>query len=713
MKQVVIQKGKAIIKEVPAPNVSNRNILVSVENSCISVGTEIASVNSSGQPLYKRAIAQPKNVKRVLEMAQSDGFIKTYTRVKNKLLTGNPSGYSAAGKVIALGPSANGFSIGDKVACAGAGIANHAEFIDVPLNLAVKIPDKLPLNFASTVTLGAIAMQGVRRAQPTIGEVFVVVGLGIIGQLTAQILSANGCRVIGIDLDPSRINIALADGMEQGINPTVEDYINRVIRLTNGYGADGVIITAASSSHQIISDAMHASRRKGRVVIVGDVGLNLERSDFYAKELDLLISTSYGPGRYDHLYEELGQDYPLPYVRWTENRNMSTYLQLIASKKINLDSLLYSTFPIEQATEAYDALKSQEQKPLMVFLSYPGIIYDSVSKKIPISKRKALSRKIKVGLVGASSFAQGMHLPNISILNNDFDLHAVMSRTGHTALSVANQYKAIYSTTNYDELLEDDEIDLIFIATRHNLHCSMVLKALNAGKNVFVEKPLALNFDELRSIEDFYLNQTDGPLLMVGFNRRFSPAIKKIKNLLKDTTTPIIVDYRLNAGFLPSDHWVQGPEGGGRNIGEACHIYDVFNMLCDSNEIISFKSTSIKPSSKQWLTNDNFVTSIKYKNGSICTLTYTSMGHKSYSKEKMEIFFDEKVLVMDDYKSVSIFGKKVSGWQSKSPQKGQKEELEALAETLLRGASWPISLKDQIQATKLSLEIEEEINIKG
>ncbi|MDC6452820.1 bi-domain-containing oxidoreductase [Alphaproteobacteria bacterium] len=709
MKQVFIHNGNAVVSEVPAPKVGQSNLLVSVKYSCISVGTEMASVNNSGMRLYKRALKQPANVKRVIEMAKNDGLAKTIGRVTKKLSAWNPCGYSASGTVVAIGKNVTGFSIGDEVACAGAGIANHAEVIDVPVNLAARVPASVSLKFASTVTLGAIAIQGIRRAQPTLGEMFVVVGLGVLGQLTAQILEANGCRVVGIDLDPFRIDSALAEGMEYSVDPSVEDYVERVIRLTDGHGADGVIITAASASHQIVSQAMNACRKKGRVVVVGDVGLNLDRSDFYTKELDFLISTSYGPGRYDPLYEEEGQDYPLPYVRWTENRNMSAYLHLLASNKVNLENLCETVFPIEKAAEAYNTLKSDNKTSMMVLLEYPSPSSGTFSCKVSIHEIPKKHERINVGIAGASSFAQGMHLPNLNALSKDYCIHAIMSRTGSNALSVANQYKASYGTTSYADLIGDEAVDLILIATRHDLHASMTLEALNAGKHVFVEKPLALNFSELKLIEDFYLKNPNGPLLMVGFNRRFSPVFQKIKRQICNTTTPILVNYTMNAGYIPPNHWTQGSEGGGRNLGEACHIYDLFNALCNGELITSVDVSAINPPSGQWFKNDNFVATIKYQNGSVCTLTYTSMGNNSYPKEKMEVFYDGKVLLMEDYKRLTIFGKKSADWHSKSVQKGQKEELGALADSLLRGMPWPIALKEQIKATKISLNIEEKI----
>ena len=370
MKQVLIRGGGVAVEEVPAPQASPRSILVRVEHSCVSVGTEMSSVRMSGLPLYKRALKQPHHAKRVFEIAKDEGFGRTYKRVRGMLSAGVPTGYSAAGVVLGVGEEVAGFRAGDHVACAGAGIANHAELIDVPVNLAVRIPEGLDTGPASTVTLGAIALQGVRRVQPTLGETVAVMGLGILGQLAVQLLRASGARVIGSDLDPSRVEKALAHGMAHGIGAD-EDFPARVRELTDGFGADAVLITAATESDEVVRQAMQASRKKGRVVLVGDVGLHLQRSDMYEKELDFLISTSYGPGRYDDVYEVEGQDYPIGYVRWTENRNMEEYLRLLAEGRVSLEGLGQETFPVDDAETAYEALKSGESQPLLVLLSYP------------------------------------------------------------------------------------------------------------------------------------------------------------------------------------------------------------------------------------------------------------------------------------------------------------------------------------------------------
>lgn len=698
-----------VVENVPAPKVGEKNILVRVCHSCVSVGTEMAGVVMSGLPLYKRALRQPDNVRRVIDMMRDQGIKRTLDRVMGKLAAGSATGYSAAGVIVEIGAEVEGFSVGDLVACAGAGIANHAELIDVPVNLAVRIPEALGTDVASTVTLGAIALQGVRRTAPTLGESVVVVGLGILGQITAQLLRANGCRVIGVDLDPRRIALAIENGMDVGIDPSAENYVERVGKLTDGFGADAVIVTAATSSNEVISEAMHACRRKGRVVLVGDVGLNLNRGDFYKKELDFLISTSYGPGRYDPSYEEGGQDYPLPYVRWTENRNMEAYLQLLARGDVSLANMYTQPYPVERAPEAYEALKGQGDKPLLVLLQYPESS-TTFERRVLVGAGVAGGGKIRVGLAGAGGFAQGMHLPNMVKLRDQFQLRAVMSRTGANARAVATQYEAEYATTEFADLLQDSEIDLVMIATRHNLHAPMVLQALEAGKAVFVEKPLSTTREGLAAIEQFYREHPDGPLLLTGFNRRFSPPVVRTMEVLRNRTTPLIANYRMNAGFIPLDHWVHTEEGGGRNIGEGCHIYDLFNHLVGGAEVVSVKAAAALPRGRQWVRNDNFVAIVTYDDGSVCTLTYTSMGDKAFPKERLDIFVDGKVVSLDDYRDVSITGGKHRGWSASAAQKGQLEELEAIANSLLRGGTWPISLDEQLRATRISFEVEAQIS---
>ena len=389
---------------------------------------------------------------------------------------------------------------------------------------------------------------------------------------------------------------------------------------------------------------------------------------------------------------------------------MEEYLKLLAEGRVSLSNLRHESYEINRASEAYEALKGAGEKPLLVILTYPGRL-EALSRKITVKSGPARTGKIRLALVGAGGFAQGMHLPNLIKLQDQYQLRGVMSRTGSHARAAASQNGAAYATTDFDEILRDPIIDLVLIATRHNLHAKMVLQALQAGKHVFVEKPLALNLDELNGIEAFYKGREKGPVLMTGFNRRFSPAMKRAREVLSKRTTPLIINYRMNAGYIPLDHWVHSEEGGGRNIGEACHIYDLFNYFTEA-ETKTVQAAAIIPGSRQWARNDNFVATISYIDGSVCTLTYTALGDKSSPKERMDIYADGKVISMDDYKSLSIAGGKHKGWNSTAMQKGQLEELKALADCLLQGSDWPIPLWQQAQATKISFDIEKLFHYK-
>ncbi|MBL0141890.1 MAG: Gfo/Idh/MocA family oxidoreductase [Betaproteobacteria bacterium] len=705
MKQVLLKGGKAVVTDVPAPGAAAGNLLVRVEASCISVGTEAAGLAAAAMPLYRRALKQPKNVLLAIEMARTEGIARTTKVIRGMLAAGQSTGYSAAGHVVAVGERVEGFAVGDRVACAGAGIANHAELIDVPVNLAAKVPEGVSIEDASSVTLGAIALQGVRRAAPTLGETIVVVGLGILGQLTVQFLKANGCRVVGVDPDAGRVSVAQGCGLDLGLVPEGDAWIERVLWLTDGFGADAAIVTAAGPGHEIISQAMRACRRKGRVVLVGDVGLDLKREDFYRKELDFLVSTSYGPGRYDPAYEEGGQDYPLPYVRWTENRNMDAYLAMLAAGRVRLAPLSRRTWPIDEAAGAFEAIQSPD-RPLLAFLAYPA--REEASSRTVALGASAAARgpgRIQIALVGAGGFAQGMHLPNLDKLRDRFQLRWVVSRTGATATNVAERFEAAHAGTDIEAALADPEVDLVMIATRHHLHADLVLRSLAAGKHVFVEKPLALNEAELARIEAFYAGGTEGkPVLMTGFNRRFSPAIEAVKASLANRGTPLMIDYRMNAGFLPREHWVHGPEGGGRNIGEACHIYDLFLHLTGA-EPVAVNAAAVEGAGA-FHKHDNFCATVSLSDGSVATLLYTALGAKSHPKERMEVHADGMTVLLDDYREVTVAGGSGKPWRSTTVEKGQMQELRALGRCLSEGGAWPVSLAAQLQAMRVAFAVE-------
>lgn len=702
-----------MVDDVPAPFAEPGTILVAVQHSCISIGTEMSGLRSSGLPLWKRAMKQPANVQKAISSVMAIGPSRTWSMVRGQLAAGNATGYSAAGIVVGVGEGIDDLAVGDLVACAGAGAAHHAELICVPRNLTVAVPDGVNSTDASVVTLGAIAMQGLRRATPTLGETFVVLGLGILGQFTVQLLKANGCRVIGVDIDKGRISTAISLGMDVAIDPDDEKAGDQVARLTDGIGADGVIITAATPSDAVVSSAFQMTRKKGRVVLVGDVGLNLNRADFYTKEIDFLISSSYGPGRYDRNYEERGLDYPVAFVRWTENRNMAEFLRLVSDGRVKVSPLVSCVYSVAEANAAYEMLKSDAHKPLMVLLSYPTVVADAKPvRRIdnPLGK-KVEGGKVKLALVGAGGFAKGMHLPNLQSLNAKFALQAVVSRTGHNASATASQFAASYSTTDYAQVLADREVDAVLIATRHDLHAPMTLEALKVGKHVLVEKPAAISREQLAEITSWFAEQPgETPFLLTGFNRRFSPYARRIQELIANRAGPLMMTYRMNAGYLPPDHWTHSAEGGGRNVGEACHIYDLFTYLSNS-KVGKVVVAAARPATKHYRRDDNFTATMEFVDGSVGTLTYTACGNSQHAKEEMEIFVDGKVIVLGDYKSLTITGSKAKGVTSALPDKGQKAELEAFGDAVLKGGEWPIPLWQQVQAMEIAFAVDDQLAV--
>jgi predicted dehydrogenase/threonine dehydrogenase-like Zn-dependent dehydrogenase len=706
---VLVAQGRVFVEQVPAPAVEPGTLLVRVDHSCISAGTELAGLGASGVPLWRRALAEPAKAARVLEAAVRDGVSETFAAMEARRRAGTPTGYSAAGVVLDAGAGVEDIRPGDRVACAGAQCAHHADVIRVPRNLAVPVPDGVALAEASTVTLGAIALQGVRRAQPTLGETFVVLGLGVLGQLAVQILAASGARVIGADIDASRVRLASDLGMREAIDPAGPDDVEQVYRLTAGVGADGVVVCAATPEHHVVSTAFRMCRRKGRVVLVGDVGLHLERADFYPKEIDFLVSTSYGPGRYDPAYEERGQDYPIAYVRWTENRNMGEYLRLVAEGRVRVAPLIGAVYPVEQADVAYAALGRNEKRPLTVLLAYGATGEDVRSRTAPNpAARPARPGQVRLALVGAGSFAKGVHLPNLAAMRDLFHLRAVVSRTGHNAQAAARQFGARYASTDYAAVLADPEVDAVLVATRHDRHAGMVLEALAAGKHVLVEKPLALTRAEVAAIAAFYDGaDTDPgrPLLLTGFNRRFSRYGVRLAEAVRRRNGPMLLTYRMNAGFLPADHWTHGPEGGGRNLGEACHVYDLFTALTGAR-VRDVTASGLGSAGPRETWRDTFVSTATFEDGSVATLAYTALGAEAHPKEQLEVFVDGTVWVLDDYRRLGRAGGG-DAITTKSPDKGQREALAAFGRAVREGGNWPIPLWQQIQATEIALAVEE------
>jgi len=703
LKQVLLKKGTIYTTDVAKPRLEEGYVLVKTAYSCISAGTEMSGVKSSGTPLVKRVLTSPELMEKGLRMLKERGIQDTWAVVKGKYEVGIAMGYTASGVVEESGSRL--FSKGDRVACMGVGYASHAGYLIAPQNLVAKVPEHVPMEHAATAALGCIAMQGVRRADIKLGDYIVIVGMGILGQLAARFAVASGATVFVSDLDERRLEIACKHGVAHAMNAT-EDCVAKVSALTGGHGADKVIITAATSSNAVISQAFQMCRRKGRVVLVGVAGMNLRREDMYKKELDFVISTSYGPGRYDTDYEENGVDYPYGYVRYTEKRNLESYLRLIDEKKVDINDIIEAVHPAEQADKAYESLKADTNKPLAVLLRYDEAADESPTVMVNQSNYKKPEGVINIALCGAGSFAKGMHIPNIKKMSDKYHLYAVQSRTGANAHALAVKEGCAYSTTDYEKILSDENVDMVMICTRHNLHAQMAIKALEAGKAVFVEKPMAVTLEEMQHVVE--AAERSGSPLLVGFNRRFSKYAVEAKKAITDRINPMIISYRMNAGFIPSESWVQSKEGGGRIIGEGCHIIDLFNYLTDS-KAESISVNRIAPKTDQILSSDNCVITVKYEDGSVCTLTYTGQGNKGYGKEFLEIFYDGKVIAVDDYKSMRGYGVHIGNLKSAGPEKGQFEELQAYYHAIKDGDGYPIPLWQLEQATRISILAQEYI----
>lgn len=621
-------------------------------------------------------------------------------------------GYSAAGKVIAVGEGITDIVPGDLVACGGAGLANHAEYVSVPRNLVCPIPDGCSVAEAATTTVGTIAMQGVRRAGPQLGETVCVLGLGLIGQITVQLLAAAGCRVLGFDLDQHRVDRALSLGLDAG--SSIPDKFESICQdWTRGKGADRTIITAASKSNAVINHAMTVTRAKGTVVIVGDVGLDVERPQFYRKEIDLLMSTSYGPGRYDNSYEKEGQDYPFSYVRWTLNRNMQSYLDLIAGKRLQISSLIDRTVSVEQSPQAYEVLaKGSERPPLAVLIHYPEEIDDDTQPFDGKSIRIQGHRPAPVGpchyaLVGAGAFGTCMLVPIMNKQKDRFFLKAVVSRDSTRGGNFARLNQVETLSTDLSTVLSDSSIELVVISTRHHEHAKQVVESLQAGKHVFVEKPLALTWEELDTIVSTYRGLESPPLLMVGFNRRFSPAVQAIQKILAERHTPLMINYRLNGGYVPPESWIQDSQGGGRNIGEACHMYDIFRCLAAA-PVTGITAASIAPGDKPYFRNDNFCATLTYADGSVGNLFYTAIGPKhGLPKERIEIFCNGEAYIVDDFKKAYRASDGNVLWQNNDVDKGHLEELSCFGDAIAENNLSPIPFEELVETTAVSLHVED------
>ena len=698
MKQVIqnFKTGELFVDDVPMPSISKGMVLVENKFSLISAGTERGTVKVGKATLLGKAKQRPDLVAQVLQNIKKEGLKATVDKVKTKLDSLKALGYSTSGVVMASMDTNGVFKAGDRVACAGQDYASHSEVVGVPQNLVVKIPDNVSFEEASFTTLGAIALQGVRQANPTLGENICVIGLGLLGQITTQLLKANGCKVFGIDLSPDLIELAKESGAEEALLRSAPNLLKAIENFTKGYGFDKVIITAAAPSNDPIELSAIITRKKGQVIVVGAVKMDIPRDpDFYRKELELKMSCSYGPGRYDVSYEEDGHDYPFAYVRWTEQRNMEAFLNLISQRSLNMKVLTTHEFDIENAEKAYDIVLGKTQEPHIGIL----IKYSDNEQK-NVTKYNISSNSIKdlnVGVIGAGSFAQSYLIPFVKSFGASLD--TVVTSKGVTSKNVAQKFGFNNSSSDANDIFSNAAINTVFIATPHNSHAEYVLQALKSNKNVFVEKPLAMNCDELENISNALEKSTSK--LMVGFNRRFAPISIAIKKEFNNIAEPKVINIRVNAGFIPKEHWTQNDNlGGGRVIGEMCHFIDLMQFFTESEpvkvyaECIQTSNTKLKP-------DDNIAIIVKFKNGSIGNLTYLANGCKSLPKEQIEVFSGGKIGRIHDFRNGEVHkNNKIT--KLKFAGKGHKEEVHEYMNSLTNSnIESPISF-ESIRLTTLT-----------
>ena len=708
MKQLTqnLKTGKMELTEVPIPALGKGMVLVRNCFSSISAGTEGGKVSTARKGYIGKAKEKPQQVMQVLDTLSKEGIKSTYKKVMNKLDALSPLGYSTSGIVIGVGESVTNIKIGDKVACAGADIANHAEVVSVPENLVARVPDNVKLEEASFTTIASIAMQGVRQADLRLGETCAVIGLGLLGQLTIQMLKAAGIKVAGIDINPDMVELSKKSGADLSFVRGNGEEEQAILNMSNGYGVDAVIITAATSSLDPVEFAGKLCRTKGKVIIVGAVPTGFSREIYYKKELELRMSTSYGPGRYNPNYEKKGMDYPIGYVRWTENRNMQAFLQLVSEKKIDLSFLTTHIFNFDNATDAYQMIMDKSEPFVGILLKYnpeKKIINNVILKE---NNKKQISSSPKISFIGAGSFAQNSLLPNIK----NAEMISVATSQGHTAKNVAQKWNFKTATCDAEQVI-NDESNTVFIATQHNMHAEYVMKALNAGKNVFVEKPLCMTEDELNKIVDIYNKQSKSdkhPRLMVGFNRRFSPHIQKIKKLFADSQ-PKAINYRINAGAIPSENWIQDKEiGGGRIIGEVCHFVDLTMYIAGS---LPKSLTAYALNDSQGLL-DTLNVSLNFKDGSIANVSYFANGSKKLKKEYLEVFSCGLTAIVDDFKKLHLYSKSHTSSKLLNQDKGHKKEVGLFVESIQKGTKTPIPFNEVYWSTKMAFDIIKSISNK-
>jgi predicted dehydrogenase/threonine dehydrogenase-like Zn-dependent dehydrogenase len=694
-----LKNGEMKILEVPFPALMQGCVLVRNYFSVISAGTEGKSVKDARLGYIAKARSRKEEVRKVISSVKTYGLLPAYRMVMNKLDAPSPLGYCCAGEVIAVASDVTEFKTGDFVACGG-NTAVHAEVVAVPVNLCVKIEKGIPLDQAAFTTIGAIALQGIRQSDLRLGENAVVIGLGLVGQLTIQMLNAAGIRTAGIDIDPAMVLLAKDSGCELALERNADGLENKINEFTNGHGTDAVIITAGTDSVDPVDLAGDLCRKKGKVIIVGAVPTGFKRTNYFKKELDLRMSSSYGPGRYDSEYEEQGIDYPYAYVRWTEKRNMEAFAELLKKKNINPGLLISHVFDFSKAADAYDLILGKTEPFTGILLKYD--ISRELKRTISFPQSSPDATGPAIAFIGAGSFGQNFLLPEVK---GKGQLIAVATSRPHTAANIAVKYGFESCTGNAAEIFSNAKINTVFIVTRHDSHARYVLEALDSGKNVFVEKPLCLTLEELEAISRKY--RTAGTRLMLGFNRRFAPFVTQVKeNFIGH---PVAINYRVNAGMVPADHWIHDPKtGGGRIIGEVCHFVDLCMHLASSPIVTVQAQLMEQPSQLQ----DTIIINLGFANGSIASISYFSNGSKDLSKEKIECFSSGTIAVIDDFKKINWYGSRNSS--SSAPQdKGHAEEVRLFLDAVRHGKPSPVSFDEIYLSTLATFKVLESIATKG
>ncbi|MFC4313373.1 bi-domain-containing oxidoreductase [Steroidobacter flavus] len=707
MRQILqsLANGRTEVAEVPAPRAPRNGVSIRTTRSLISAGTERMLVDFGRSGWLEKARQQPDRVRQVLQKARTDGLLQTIDAVRSKLDQPLPLGYCNVGVVVEAGAEANGFSVGDRVVSNGA----HAEVVAVPRNLCARIPPNVSDDAAAFTVLGAIALQGIRLAAPTLGERFVVTGLGLIGLMAVQLLRANGCKVLGIDPDPAKAALAREFGADVVALDKGEDPLAVAAAFSSGQGVDGVIITAATSSNEPVSQGAKMCRQRGRIILVGVAGLDLDRADFYTKELSFQVSCSYGPGRYDPQYEEAGQDYPFGFVRWTEQRNFEAVLDMMAAGSLNVTSLITHRFAFDQAPAAYELLAAGGQPYLGILLEYAERPEQELRvRTVQLNASGAATSAPRVAFIGAGNYAGRVLIP--AFKETSARMQGISSGKGVTAAHFGRKYGFASITTDSETLLSSPDVDAVVIATRHDSHAHFVCKALQAGKHVFVEKPLAIAQEQLTQIANAWEAAGSGgtrPQVMVGFNRRFAPQVQRMKSLLGGVREPKSVMITVNAGAIPRNHWTQDPAvGGGRVIGEGCHFIDLARFLV-AQPIVESSVRSMGGNGLP-VEDDNVAITLGFADGSWATIQYLANGHRAFPKERIEVFCAGRILQLDNFRRLRGEGwSGFSGMNLWRQDKGQQQCAAAFVRALESGAPAPIPFEELLEVSRVSIELGE------